>query len=189
MVRLRFLGYLFLTSLICVLLGSAPIRAEQKGYPKYSTKVRLVVASEDTSLKAEATSYLSRELRSLGDVIIVDKDAEWELKVVALKLLYENGKGYDGYVISMVVLKAFREDVMNLMLKMFSIEDNAKKNIIGLTSGLSKWKANWVVIEPPNNLRRGCEGLVAIFDSQHLEEDRKSWQSTIDEMKKKSNQE
>jgi len=94
MVRLRFLGYLFLTSLICVLLASAPIHAEQKKEitlkDVFSPKVKLDILG-DKSIKGQITSYLSRELRSLGDVTIIDEVSgkgidEWVLEIIVLEV-------------------------------------------------------------------------------------------------------
>ena len=183
MVRLRLLGYLFLASLICVLLWSAPIRADgvkdlfksiEKSIAKekFIARVRLFVESSpyDQTLRGKVTSCISRELRSIGDVEIVDKEADWILMVVRYPI--RAGKKHLGDGLAVTVLKEFDKSAMENYMRQLSGEEEYKEGIRDITSNLTKFRDLIVLAGSKESLKSRCEKLVAVFDSKYLEHDR-----------------
>jgi len=177
MVSLRFLGYLFLTSLICVLLGSAPIHADVKDIfkslakQKFIAKVRLNIRADDQILKGKVTSYISRELRSIGDVEIVDKEADWTLEVAVYEILDKSRKQL-GISIVVVVLENYLQGALKYYISTLSGEEEKKKKIIEDTSNLTKYRNTIISTTSTDSVKSSCEELVALFDSKYLEESR-----------------
>ena len=64
----------FLLAISTFVMSSA-VFLQEKELPKFSAKVKLSVNADD-NLKAIVTSYLTRELRSISDVIVVYENAE-----------------------------------------------------------------------------------------------------------------
>lgn len=68
-------------------------------------RVSLEVSAPD-NMKAEVISYLSRELRKLEDVDIADRDVNYQISVVALRLASKAG-AETGYALSVIVTSPF----------------------------------------------------------------------------------
>ena len=64
-------------------LASHPVQAQESARPK-PQRVKLLVSSSDSNIESEVKSYISRELRSLNDIIIVDDDVDWFLSIIYL---------------------------------------------------------------------------------------------------------
>jgi hypothetical protein len=67
-----------------------------------SIKVRVRVSADD-SMKRETLSFLTRELRSLGDVEVVDTAPDYEISVVALETSSRGSTVPTGYAVSAIV--------------------------------------------------------------------------------------
>jgi hypothetical protein len=65
-------------------------------------KVRVRVSAPD-SMKPEALSFLTRELRALGDVKVVDTAPQYQIDVVALEISSRASTVPTGYAISAIV--------------------------------------------------------------------------------------
>jgi hypothetical protein len=83
--------------LILIILRVACVGAE---LPKFSASVTISVSANEL-IEQEVTSYISRELRQLGDVMIVDEGFRWQLGIVALEANLTDGKK-SGFVLSTV---------------------------------------------------------------------------------------
>ena len=59
------------------------------------TRVSLVVSAED-EVEGRVTSFVSRELRSLGDVVVTDTGADFVVAIVALTLTSVGSQRVDG---------------------------------------------------------------------------------------------
>jgi hypothetical protein len=91
------------TIVCCALIVAATVSGEP-------VRVSLSVAASD-SAKAHISSLLSRELRKLGDVDIVDRDVDYEISVVVLQ------PSPSGYVMSVVVHSPLANVESNPVLK------------------------------------------------------------------------
>ena len=90
---------------IALLLTASSVSAQEKEFPKFVARVKLSVSGSE-NIKDEVVSYLSRELRALGDVVIVEQDARWELSVIVMELASRGGSK-NGLAFSVVVIRPF----------------------------------------------------------------------------------
>jgi hypothetical protein len=114
---------------------------------KFRLDIRSI--SSDTQIKDEMYSYLARELRSLGDVEVVDQ-GDFTLNVHVVKITDKNGLA--GYAVS----SQFLEKVY-CQGKVFANRINGGLHVV-----------------EPDGLRKFSETIVATFDAQVLEERRKT---------------
>src|SRR5271165_5993948 len=75
------------TVLLTFVLPAAvpPCIAQTPQTTKFSARVQLVVQSDDVALKNQITSFIGRELRGLGDAVVVDDKPLFLISVVAYK--------------------------------------------------------------------------------------------------------
>jgi hypothetical protein len=142
-----------------------------------SFRVGLFV-SADESIKGRIESYLSRELRALGDVTQSKDNYEYDMTVVALKT--QSKGGYEtGVVLSVTIHQKFENEYLSSFFK----EEN-KKAGIEWTNGLYFYPEHWVRVGANEDLKSICSGIIADFDSQTLQKRRDSYQKLIDTINK-----
>ena len=150
-----------------VILGTIAILsfpAHAADTPKFSAKVSVSVYGEE-SIKNSVSSFLIRELRSLGDVEIVDNNHGWELQVVAIETVNAVGNK-TGFVLSTLIIVPFHNKEMR---ELFKPEDQDFG--IEITSGLIKYpKQHWISLGGLKDLQDRCKRIIADFDSKCLEE-------------------
>jgi hypothetical protein len=78
-------------------------------------KVKVTVQA-DEGIQNSVSSYLNRELRSLGDVDIVDNNPEWELRVLGGEL-HSIGGYKSGVVLSTIIITPFRGNFLSSAFK------------------------------------------------------------------------
>lgn len=153
--------------LIVVVAFTLVITATSQEQPDPRFRVRVSVSANE-NIKGLITSYINRELRSLRDVEIVDKDPRWLLEVVAVEISTKGGYK-SGVALSVVVLKKFD----NSYLKSRMRETYEKDLAVLLTSDLYAVPNHWLRVGSHDDLRSICDGIVADFDTKHLEESRR----------------
>ena len=201
---------LFLLSLISFSFFTFGLTVTDSGekkskIPKYNTTVKLEIsASED--IKNQIYSYISRELRSLGDVEIVENNPEWIIDIVALQVKDKNS--YDrGVAFSIVIEKGYKIDV-NILLSVvkdaFKINSDdweklkKRKNLeeiftVIITNGGNRdLLARDLVdhslrIDNTENINNLCKEIVADFDAEYLKKERDMWQKISNMLSKVSN--
>lgn len=144
---------------------------------KYSARVQVEVhAGEQTSTIA---SYLKRELRSLGDVEIVENNSEWLIRIRAEELLYENGVKAGAIAVSTVIVRPFDNRSFSRFLQ-------PKYKDVGsyFTSGLVSFYGQKLMLGPTSNLQEVCRNIIADFDSGILDGERKNFRTLQESLKK-----
>jgi len=145
-----------------------------------------VAVSADSSLESRINSYVRRELRDLGDIVIVDVvgNPEYSISVVALE------SDLQGYLISWVTNKVLQPSEFTF----WTLEEWDEPDEYTLSQELAE-QFHWqflgygtrlqhkLVKGPADDLRRRCEELVAEFDSEILEPTRVSRQRRIDRIR------
>jgi len=166
----------FLLALFCLCVASSPAVAED--LQTFSGRVQVLVSASD-SIKGKIESYLSRELRSLGDIVVTDDNPRWILSVVALEA--ESKGGFKtGVDLSVVILESFNNQyVVNVT------PEKSKKLVSVMTSSLYSYTGHWLRVGAPEDLRSMCNGIIADFDSSELKKARDIWQIMIDSQKSK----
>jgi len=156
---------------------------------KHSTTVGLDISAHD-EIKNQVYSYISRELRSLGDVKLVENDPNWTIQVVAMQI--ENKlKAKTGVAVSVVIIKrryvvktlllmvenVFQISPQELMEKKSVDLEKAFKN---LTDGLKDIRGHSLRVGSTEDMQSICQQIVADFDAEHLKQDREEFKRMLD---------
>lgn len=202
---------LFLLSLISVSfftfgLPVTDAGEEKSKIPKYKTTVKLEI-SASKELENQIYSYLSRELRSLGDVQLVENDPEWFIHIVALQVKDKTGF-IGGVVFSIVIEKGYKIPVDILLLAVMDVFQISSDDWEKLKEKRQKLEETFTTIitnglirdllardlvlhslrtDTPDNIHNLCKDIVADFDAEFLKKERDSRQKLIDMFSKVSN--
>lgn len=153
--------------LIAVVAFTLVITATSQEQPDPRFRVQVSVSANE-NIKGLITSYINRELRGLRDVEIVYKNPRWLLQVVALEISTKGGYK-SGVALSIVVLEQFDNSYLKSRMR-----ETYEKNLVDLvTSNLYSVPNHWLRIGSEDDLRSICDGIVADFDTKHLEESRR----------------
>lgn len=118
---------------------------------KASPKFRVRVMGIEDDIQSEAQSYIKRELRSLGDVEIVYKDAEWRLRILGGEIRPEGGRKKIGNMLSVVVVS----------------------RVLCNFGPVYQYRQNYLYSDGPDDLDKMCKKMVTAFDIDFLEPERK----------------
>jgi hypothetical protein len=143
--------------------------SQQIPIPKYECRVQLSVsASED--IKSILQSYLARELRSLGDISLVDDEADFKVIVIGMNT-YSDNNTMIGYTIATTIVEPFDNQLMLTFLRASTSNPNIADTIDKLTKNLCIYHTT--IINTDSDLKRLSGTIVANFDSDYVEADRK----------------
>lgn len=164
--------------LVCLLslLTHLSHAAEIDGW-RYSAKVKVNVSASD-NIKGSVSSYINRELRSLTDVEIVEKDPEWIIYILAMELKTVGGYK-SGVAISTVIVHPFYNQILSTWL-----QPKFKDAGLNVTSSLAWYPDQWLNVGSADDLQKLSKDIVADFDTKYLEESRKSFRQMKEIMKK-----
>ena len=157
----RFLIFIPLLLMVTVISSVAA-----QDLPKFKARVKVSV-SADENIKGMVTSYINRELRSLQDVEVVDRDPEWELQILAMEVSTKGGYK-SGIVLSVVILSKFSSQIL-----LPFVSGSYKEAVDKLTSNLYYYPDHWLIVDSTKDLKQSCIGIVADFDTKYLEQSRK----------------
>ena len=161
-----------------LILGLATFsQADDLVIKPYETTVSISV-SADKNIENKIKSYIGRELRSLGDVVITDENPDWILDIAAIEIKNKNNF-LTGIALSEVILKPFRNKLIKHL-----VSSKAKKEVDIMTSDLYFFETHSLRLGTPDGLRDICNSIVADFDSNKLNPDRLFWQKIRDEANK-----
>ncbi len=153
--------------LVILLANTLAALGEAKNsHLEYSADVKLVVSGEGTT-RDLVQSYLGRELRSLKDVRLVESQPNYLLSVVTMDI-HNKGGQKTGIVISVVALSTVdRSNVTNTL----QVKDRA----IGrwITENLYGFETHRIQVGAQEEMQKICAEIVALFDSEILEQNRK----------------
>jgi hypothetical protein len=100
------------TFVLILFVATLPCAAQSTA--KYSAKVQLSISCEDDSLKNQFNSFLSRELRSLGDITIVDAKPAILVNLIVVKLSTIKGQS-SGFSVAILIMSPQRADFLDLI--------------------------------------------------------------------------
>lgn len=183
---------LLLIGYIVIILGyflNQAVYAEDR--KEYVARIRLFISAPD-DIKNQAYSYLTREIRALSDVQIVEKEADWKISIVVMKSPYGNM-----WIFSTLILGAFDVDLYFLPFMqmkgpigvivrntMESIPEKDKavcnsfssrqiEYIKFITSEYYRYENHIVRTAGINDLEWLCKTIIADFDVKFLMEKRR----------------
>lgn len=90
--------------ILLAVVDIAPRLATAQSEFPYSVRLSLHVEADD-SIKNQVVSFASRGLRALNGVLLVEKDADWHLNIVAMAVRTRGGTPV-GHVVTTAVLRA-----------------------------------------------------------------------------------
>lgn len=155
---------LFFTIIFIVFIG-ATAQASDLDDPKDKLIKVQFSFNADSNIENRVDSYIKRELRSLGDIVIVEQNGDWELDIIVMEATTKGGYK-SGIVVSVAILnKILRGSIWDL-IEPDEKDDNPNRTKINITD-------HWLRIGPEETLKSICEKIVADFDTMHLEPFRK----------------
>ena len=154
----------------------------------FKAKVRVFVSCDDEPAKQSLNSYVKRELRSLGDVEIVEQEEEWTIYIVVIKEHSKSGThlGYVvGYTFTEMTPKYILASMIDSFLENPDLYKHYKDNKDEWQTGpIRKYVTSGVLSYGREGLKRIGESLVVHFDSDCLEPARQSDQASKARLKK-----
>lgn len=119
-------------------------------------------------------SYLTRELRSLNDVVIEDKDGRYELIFVVLEPHYKAGKKTGGIIIATAILDNYYKNVLKIIVAIFVKDKQHQETLNSSIDSLTSIRTLFVNSGSKDDLKQICEDIITKIDIEYLEEVRKS---------------
>ena len=151
-----------------LLLGiSVGFTGAQKTPVKRIFRVGAGVSSSDASTKTLAQSYIKRELRSLGDVEVVEfANSDWQIDITVLKARSMSGV-HQGYCMGVIYTRRYEvpDYILDSMLKPSVSAERRKlwfRPVEELVGGT-------LLVGGMDNLKSMCESAVADFDTKVLD--------------------
>lgn len=131
-------------------------------------RVAVQVSGYDPALIDRVTSYLTREMRSLRAIKIVDTAPSQYLRIMVVE---NKGKGDSvGYTLSVLVSSTVQEDYLRT-----SVPDEARRAFLLKFYGNAEKLADyWIVSAPPKGLEEACAKIVATFNMDRLRQTRQT---------------
>jgi hypothetical protein len=151
--------------LATALLVLPPILAEnqQQQPQKWSGKVQVTVAADEQALTL-VKSYVNRELRALGDVVVTDNEDESEY---LLSIIVVRDAG--GYAVSALTAEHYASELAKLLLQ----QGETKPDTIDLVTLYMKpmyhITGHWLQTCPSSGLEKTIKEGVAKFDVDTLQ--------------------
>lgn len=170
--------------LIAAFISLAVANSKKSELRKYSTTVTLKITAED-EIKNQVYSYISRELRALGDVQLLEDNSVWAVKsntewVIQIIAMQQENKDRRiiGWVMSSVILKPILRDrdfklfILNKALK-GEYDEKLWQELFEQLRTSCIVSGHGIRSGSPEDLQSNCKDIVADFDSECLKESRK----------------
>ena len=127
---------------------------------RWNARVKLQVSASE-ELSPLLISLLSSELRSLGDIAIVETEPEYTIGLIAVT--NRVGGRVVGYTLSTLVESHLTEGALNLLSE--ELKTSAYKSLlVGLVKGMSSVSEHSITAISPEDLERTCKKIVADVD-------------------------
>lgn len=168
--------------------------------PKWFASVAIDVWSgdekEEKAFADTVKSFLSRELRSLGDIEVVDRENDHNLllEVTALELSGVNGTK-KGYVL-VYTLSSSSQKAVDLIIGYYaSLEPDPERkkrltDIATIVSNMNSYEQlyhGFAIGGEANDIRQSCEDIVTGIDITVFQERRKSYKESIEKNNQSNN--
>jgi hypothetical protein len=142
--------------------------------------VGLDISTPDEGLTNEIYSYTSRELRSLGDVTIVDvNNALWTVTINAMESRYTDGTASRHVVMAVAVTQPA---TWHTLFK-DKLDSRYYEVLRGLCSEVVDLEEMWVSACAREHLKSTCRNLVASFDGRILKPERERVRMLLERLK------
>lgn len=155
--------YLSFFVLICLLASVAPAHAK-KATGTQDFRVDVEVQCDDPGLRNRITSFVSSELRRLGDVEITDVNPSYRISIVAISVTLQSGYTA-GHAVSVVV----SNPLSNLEWALSkSLKQETRQWIAGYLSRNEMLDNHELFVGDEEHLRHNLTDVVSQFDVKQL---------------------
>ena len=165
-------------AVVCIILSHVWLPGATAGEPtgnRYAARVRLTVIAAER-ISGLISSFMGIDLRNLGDVVITDSEYDWHVVATGVELKIADGKR-TGVAISTVIMEPVRKDVIRSIAAVLEKEGSMPEALETLkTKQLVEVKVNWLRTDADTAIRELCRGIIADFDTQYLQPERKRYQ-------------
>ena len=167
-----------LAVLTTTFIVAAGVGTEKLKFPKYSARVKLQITAPE-EIRNQIDSYISRELRSLGDVQIITDEPDFVISVLAI--VVDNRAGYKaGFALTDVILRPCQNKAKFWkMLFGQSLSEKQYATLEGMTADLYRFEDQHIRVSALTDLQGVCQEMVADFDTKHLKSERE-WQQRVE---------
>ena len=155
-------------SCLCLLI-LLPLISQSQSKPRFSVRLKI---SAQGDMKSEIESYISRELRSLGDVYLVDNDEAYRIGIIAFELINTGGRK-DGYAVTALITSTFPTDLLATVLSSHGVSKDGVKTWRDIADEHERVERFILDTCGRSDLRKVCEQIVIDFDTKILEPIRK----------------
>ena len=144
---------------------------------KFTKRVSFSVSADD-QLRNEISGYLNDALHAIGDIVIVDSLAQYQIDVVAMDTKNKRGEEI-GITLSTVILRCFDREIFEQ-----PIFQPARKRLERLTTGLSSMEIHKIRLCTHTDLQSACAAIIADFNTEQLDRDRKMFNQIMEMLKR-----
>jgi hypothetical protein len=174
---MRIVLALFLT-LFCLGLPQDGILAQTSQPPpeppKFSTRVKLKVSAPEPVRNAIAT-LISKELESLGDVIITDRNSNYNFTIMVIPNITEEERF--GYTLSVLITRPLDINILRPLLLSDKLDEKEKGLLIFLSSRYELIEKQALRTSSNEDIPKTCHEIVRGFNEDLIAKDRKLWQT------------
>jgi len=154
---------------VATLLSSQTLARDPNNESPPHTRVQVIVDCDDSALKNRIVSFISRELRSLGDVDITDVAPMYKISIVAIAVRLRSG-----YTAGHAVSTVISSPLVNLDWALSDeLTPEAKKSLSEMLAAHESLDDHRVFVGNEEALRASLEELIADFDAAELEPTRR----------------
>lgn len=172
--------YKALLLLLTSLLFFTPFKVFSQGGDDIKIRVHLSVSGSE-NIRGEVTSYLSRELRSLKNVALVDERPDIMLSVIAMESRSKGGYK-TGIVFSVIVQQPFNDVLLYTVAA--GLNNKQIDFLIDATKDSYNILGHWIQTGSPDEVKELSQKLIADFDGDYLEDIRKVRESNLERRKR-----
>jgi hypothetical protein len=136
-----------------------------------------VVIDAPESIEHVFQDCLQRELQSLGDVELAKDNPQYRITVMALP-----NKTRDeviGFTFSIMITRPLDINVLRPLLMSGKLGEHEKRILLIVGANFEKIEKTTLLTCPPEELGRVCNDIVAGFNNDLLEKDRRLWNSAM----------
>lgn len=140
--------------------------------PPFQSKLLVRVTSEDQATKRQLESFLSRELRDLKDVSIVETGHDASLQAMAIKQVAVDNNTVLGYAVSVAATKPVKLGSFRSFLT--GKPPQALDTLFTLLDSMEEFSTQFLYVGSEKDLREIAERIVVDFDTTVIEPERKT---------------
>jgi len=155
----------FIISLLADLLNAQQPLAPQK----LTIRVQVVLSVPDT-ITSQISNAMDRELRSLTDVELVDKNPTYVIRVMGLPARI--GKRVSGYALTFLTVEPLDPVAVDRVINV-DIPMNMRTALKTYINGSERFLSQQMRITPPDHIQDECREIVANINSKLFEETRR----------------